>query len=70
MLVTNAGLAVGLVGVPLVGESATATEPLEGVSAISKGVTGLAFLEGLPRFLPPTGRLLLISLRGAIFLNK
>ncbi len=70
MLVVNAGLTPVLVEVPLVGVSATAIEPSEGVSATSKGVAGLAFFGGLPRFAPPTGRLLLMSLRGAIFLNK
>jgi hypothetical protein len=51
-----------------VGVSATATEPSEGVSTTSTGVAGLAFFGGLPRFFPPTGRLLLMSLRGAISL--
>jgi hypothetical protein len=58
-----------LVEVSLLGVSATAIEPSEGVSAISKGVAGLAFFEGLPRFAPPTGRLLLMSLRGGIILE-
>ena len=70
MLVVNAGLAVGLVEVPLVGVSATATEPLEGVSAISKGVAGDAFFGGLPRFAPPIGRLLLMSFLGGIILDR
>ncbi len=69
MLVANAGLTVGLVGVPLVGVSATAIDPLEGVSAISKGVAGLAFFGGLPRFVPPIGRLLLMSFLGGIILD-
>ncbi len=69
MLVANAGLAPVLVEVPGLGVSATAIEPLEGVSAISKGVAGLAFLGGLPRFAPPIGRLLLMSFLGGIILD-
>jgi hypothetical protein len=46
---------------------ATATEPLEGVSTTSVGVSGLDF-GGLPGFLLPTLRDLLISLRGGIVL--
>ena len=69
VLVEVAGLAPVFVNVPALGVSATATELSEGVSAISKGVAGDAFFGGLPRFLPPTGRLLLMSLRGAIFLD-
>jgi hypothetical protein len=68
VLVANAGLAV-LVEVPELEVSATAREPLEGVSAISNGVTGLAFFGGLPRFTPPTGRLLLISFLGGMILG-
>ncbi len=70
MLVANAGLAGEGVEVPALGVSATAIEPLEGVSATFNGVAGLAFFGGLPRFLPPTGRLLLISLRGGIILEE
>ena len=69
MLVAIAGLALVLAEVPGLGVSATAIEPLEGVSAISKGVAGLAFFGGLPRFLPPTGRLLLMSFLGAMIFD-
>ncbi len=70
MLVVNAGLTPVLVEVPGLGVSATAIESLECVSAISKGVTGVAFFGGLPRFFPPTGRLLVISFLGAMILEE
>lgn len=65
-MVANAGLTPVFVDVPALDVSATAIEPLEEVSAISKGIAGDAFFGGLPRFAPPTGRLLLMSLRGGI----
>ena len=68
-MVAIAGLAVVFVAVPGVGMSATAIELSEGVSAISKGVAGLAFFGGLPRFLPPTGRLLLMSFLGGMIFD-
>ncbi len=55
-----------IVDVPVFGVSATAIEPLSGVSATSRGVVGFEFLLGLPRFGAPMGRDLLMSLRGAI----
>ncbi len=69
-MVVNAGLTPVLVVVPALGVSVTARELSEGVSAISKGVAGVAFFGGLPRFLPPTGRLLVISFLGGIILEE